>query len=395
MTKRTRNISDTFLVFIMMFACVSEFMAFDIHLSNMPEMGRDLHTTKFMVQMVFVLSLCESWIVALFWGQVSDAYGRRKIALIGMMFALIGQLGCVFAPTIWTLLFFRSLQYLFVGGMWAGLIGVLVEKFQDKEKLAKVFSFLDLLYPVTIMIAPIVGAYLGKYIGWRGNFAFLFVVQVIATFLIYLYLPETILKKSKLTFKVALINYKEIITNKTFMFLNIILCLIYVPIMIFTAHSPYLYIEYFKFSPQKFSIFQAIPMFVSLVSTLLYVRIIKKLHLNSAIKYGIYATLLFCVACVSLVTGLFSVSATGLAILIGLVCFANAFIRPSMETQFYSIFKEKSASVGAVNQASFALIVVPITTLCAHTFDGTPDSVLWWMIVPVVVTLVLCWKRFV
>lgn len=387
-----KKISDAFLIFIVLFACCSEFLAFDIHLPYMPEMGVELHTTKFMIQLIFILSLCESWVFQLFWGQISDAYGRRNIALISMFFALVGQLGCIFAQSISVLLLFRALQYFFVGGMWSGIIGVLVDKFGEKKKLARVFSFIDLLYPLTIMIAPVLGAFLGGYVGWRGNFAFLFLIQLIATVLVFLYLPETILKKSKLTFQKALGSYKEIITNKKFMRLNVIICLLYAPITLFTAHSPYIYIEYFNFSQQKFSLFQALPMLISFCSTLIYVNVIKKINLNIAIKYGVYVVYLFCISCTLLILGVFSCVAIYLAIIVSLISFACSFIRPSMESQLYTIFKEKAASAMAVNIASFSLIVTPITMICAAMFDGSPKYVLWWMLLPGVVISVLCFK---
>ncbi len=47
-----KKISDAFLIFIVLFACCSEFLAFDIHLPYMPEMGVELHTTKFMIQLI-------------------------------------------------------------------------------------------------------------------------------------------------------------------------------------------------------------------------------------------------------------------------------------------------------------------------------------------------------
>ena len=298
-----------------------------------------------------------------------------------MIIALIGQFGCMIAPSIGLLLFFRCIQYLFVGGMWVSLIGVIVDTFKNEEKRAKVFSLFDLLFPITITISPIIGAFLGSYLGWRGNFVFLFIIQFIAFILIYLFLPETLHKKSNLNLKSAIKDFKEIFGNHKVMSINICLSFLFVPFIIFTVHSSYIFIEYYGFTQREFSFYQSIPMFILFISSLLYNLIINKIHAKVAIRIGMLSLIIFMMLMFFIIIKVIDISALNFTLFMGFVAFANSFVRPSLETKLFSFFPEKTATLNGVIMFSFSLIVGSITTICAKMFDGAPKHVVLWLFI--------------
>ena len=134
-------------------------------------------------------------------------------------------------------------------------------------------------------------------------------------------------------------------------------------------------------------------MFVSFIATLFYINIIRKTQINVAIKAGFYILIIFCIFGILLNSSIIQSSSVNLVILISISVFSDKFMRPGLETELFSIFKEKAASALAVNIASFSLITAPMTAACAHTFDGTPKSILLWMICPGILTIVLYYVK--
>ena len=390
-----KKISNRVLLCILFFACVVDFLSLDIHLPNIVAMQNDLHTTKFMVQLVFIAASSISWIVQLFWGQFSDSYGRRNTIVVGMAMVIVGQIGCIFATTIEFLLFARIFEFLFVGAVWAAVTGLCADTFNDEKKLASVLSTLDLLYPVSIIVAPIIGAFLGEYVGWRGCFAFLAVLQIIAFVFIYFYIPETIAKTSKLNIKIIVANYKEIMKNKKYMLLNLTSCFIIAPLIMFTTHSAYLYINYFKCSSMSFSLYQAVPSLIGFFTVIVYIYAIKKTPIAVVEKYGVSFMILYCLLSILFLFNVFPNTPIVLALLMGVLIIAEKTIDPGILAQFGSIFKDKIASAFAFHFASLGVIVMPMTTLCARNFDKTPtpSHVIYWMLFPALFSIFLCFYK--
>jgi MFS transporter, DHA1 family, multidrug resistance protein len=76
----------------------------------MPSLQQDLNTTYFLVG----ISLQMNWLVkgvsTLFWGNLSDIYGRKISILFSFVFYIVGTLGCYYAKNISGFLLARMVQ---------------------------------------------------------------------------------------------------------------------------------------------------------------------------------------------------------------------------------------------------------------------------------------------
>ena len=72
----------------------------DMYLPSLPSMGEYFKTTPSLVQLGLTASMIGLAAGQIFFGPLSDKYGRRSPLLAAMYLFIISTIGCIFAPTI-------------------------------------------------------------------------------------------------------------------------------------------------------------------------------------------------------------------------------------------------------------------------------------------------------
>jgi len=102
---------------------------------------------------------------------MSDHFGRRIIALIGLGIFFFGSLLCVAATHIYLLLIGRALQ----GIGFASASGVAAPAICDVytgQDLVRAFLYIGMTMAAMPVVAPLLGGYLQYYFNWRASFIF-------------------------------------------------------------------------------------------------------------------------------------------------------------------------------------------------------------------------------
>jgi DHA1 family bicyclomycin/chloramphenicol resistance-like MFS transporter len=141
----------------------------DMYLPSLPAMKADLATDVAAVQAtlsVFLLGLAVS---NLFYGPLSDRFGRRPVLLGGVFLYVAAGAACAFAPSIGFLVAARALQG--VGAASGMVLGrAVVRDIHGRERAAQVLAYMGTAMGAAPMIAPVAGGYLAAAFGWRANF---------------------------------------------------------------------------------------------------------------------------------------------------------------------------------------------------------------------------------
>ena len=82
----------------------------DMYLPSLPSMGEYFKTTPSLVQLGLTASMIGLAAGQIFFGPLSDKYGRRSPLLAAMYLFIISTIGCIFAPTIEIFVILRLLQ---------------------------------------------------------------------------------------------------------------------------------------------------------------------------------------------------------------------------------------------------------------------------------------------
>jgi len=165
-------------------------LAIDIFLPALPVMALDFSAAINEMQWgvgVFLFSLGVGQLLS---GPLSDRFGRRPVALGGV---IIYGLSSLFAATSTNLEFF--LLWRIVQGLGACAIVVAafasVRDKYDALQSGVIYSYLSGIICCVPAIAPLLGGILTEQWGWRSNFYVMFGYAVIAGIIILIGLPET------------------------------------------------------------------------------------------------------------------------------------------------------------------------------------------------------------
>lgn len=146
-------------------------LSVNIFLPSMPGLTRELNTDYATVQLTLSLYLIGLAFSQLFYGPLSDRFGRRPLMLWGLCLFISGSLICALAPTISVLIGGRVLQA--VGGSAGVVLGrAMVRDMYERDRAASMIAYITMAMVVAPMLAPIIGGILDEWLGWRFSFAF-------------------------------------------------------------------------------------------------------------------------------------------------------------------------------------------------------------------------------
>jgi DHA1 family bicyclomycin/chloramphenicol resistance-like MFS transporter len=271
-----------------------------MYLPALPELAGFFQTTDNVLRVSIMISPFISAFAGLFYGSMSDKYGRRPIILLCLFIFSIGSLWCAFSESATEFLIARSVQAMGSTGMGLQTITVISDKFKGLT-LARYLSIYSVLYPTTYAVAPNIGAFLMLYTSWRGIFYFLTLTGSGLMIFLYIILPETLNLKS-ITHQPAVSisgwfsDVRRIFMTKP-IFRNMALTNALASIMnnIFITNSPFIFEQHFSLTKTQFANISIIPHSFNIIGCLLYSFLLKSYSPKSCLNIGRIVTLSFMV----------------------------------------------------------------------------------------------------
>ncbi len=159
----------------------------------------DFSITPATMQQTISVYLVAYAVMSLFYGPLSDAYGRRSVIVYSLVLYVAATIGCALSPNIETLLVFRSLQGISAG---AGVIvgrAIIRDRF-DGADAQRLMSQVSLIFAMAPAIAPIVGGWILGFSQWRAIFFALAAFTVVLLMVAVGALPETLPKQHRSRF---------------------------------------------------------------------------------------------------------------------------------------------------------------------------------------------------
>ena len=188
---------------------------------------RSLHLSPDMLSLCLGVSLFATGLGGIIFGALGDKYGRKKVLQWTIIIYSIGTFLCAFTWSFYSLVLFRFLTGLGVGGEWATGQIYINETFPDKLR-AKYGAFMQSGAPVGVILASIVGGVITPIIGWRYTFL-ISIIPAIMVILIRRYLKESdvwIQNKDQYVNKNIFQEFKELISkeHRKIFLISLILC---------------------------------------------------------------------------------------------------------------------------------------------------------------------------
>lgn len=193
--------------------------AIDTYLPAFDRIAGDLGVDAVLMQHTLSVYLMSFAVMSLFWGTLSDSFGRRPVIIAALFIFLVGSIGSALAPSYGWLLFFRGLQGCSAGA--GRIVGqALARDRYHGAEAQRLFANMAMVFSLAPAIAPIIGGYLTAYVGWRSIFVLLTVLPLLLIAANWRYLPETLPPKSRqgLRLMPILRNYLHVVRNVQFLF---------------------------------------------------------------------------------------------------------------------------------------------------------------------------------
>ncbi len=136
-------------------------------------------TTESMVNLTLSSYFITYAIGLLFWGPLSEKFGRKPILLIGIGAYMLASIACAMAGSIEHLIGSRVLQAFAGSAITVVSTAIVKDMFEGRER-EKIMATIMSLVIIAPMVAPVLGAFLLKVASWRMMFVTLAVFGAFA-----------------------------------------------------------------------------------------------------------------------------------------------------------------------------------------------------------------------
>ena len=203
------------------------------------QMGQDLRADKLGMQQTISVYLFAYAVMSVFHGPLSDAIGRRRVILCGLVVFTLASVGCAMATDMGSLLVFRAVQ-----GLSAG-VGVVVGRavirdLFDGPNAQRLLSQVSMIFGIAPAIAPIIGGWILGWARWPAIFWFLVLFSLVLLVATWRWLPETLPlpQRRSLAPRSLLRDYATIFLNGRFQRLAAASAFNFSALFLFIASAP-------------------------------------------------------------------------------------------------------------------------------------------------------------
>ncbi|GAK21184.1 LOW QUALITY PROTEIN: multidrug resistance protein D [Vibrio sp. JCM 19052] len=185
---------------------------------SLPWIAKDFHISLDQAQLLVSVYLLGFGPSQFIYGPVSDALGRKKVLLAGLLIAMLGLLMIIFLSHTFT----GMVAGRFLQGLGTGCCAVLArastrDRFNGPE-LPVALSYIAMAASITPLVAPVIGGFINAHFGWTIVFISLLGYVLLAWTVIVFRFQETITQTSALPSpKKMLLQYRDLLTSRYFM----------------------------------------------------------------------------------------------------------------------------------------------------------------------------------
>jgi DHA1 family bicyclomycin/chloramphenicol resistance-like MFS transporter len=202
-------------IWLLVMITISGTLAMHMFVPALPYAAHHFSTDMATMQMTISLYIIGLAVGQLFYGPLSDAFGRRPLVMIGLAVYTVAGLAAAFAGNVHQLIAARLLQAL---GGCAGLVlgRAIVRDTAKSDKAVRQLALMNLMTMVGPGLAPVIGGAVSAAFGWRGIFALLTMLGATALVMTWRLLPETGRPTGRFSPAILVNDYKSLLRSPLF-----------------------------------------------------------------------------------------------------------------------------------------------------------------------------------
>jgi DHA1 family bicyclomycin/chloramphenicol resistance-like MFS transporter len=217
----------------------------DTYLPSFPDIAAELVASPLQMQQTMSLYLLAFALSTLFYGPLSDSFGRRYMAVAALLLYSASSLGCALALNIDQLILMRIGQGLAAS---AGLVigRAMIRDCYQGPAAQRVMARMMLIFAIAPAVAPVVGGWLHDLFGWRAVFWFLAALGLGLAVMLLLGSSETHPREERQSIHPAVVGraYLAVSTSPRFMGLALTFALMFGGFFLYVAGAPHIIYEH-------------------------------------------------------------------------------------------------------------------------------------------------------
>ena len=162
----------------------------DTYVASLPQIGRAFGASTASVQATITCYLIGFATGQVFYGPLSDRFGRRPLVLVGLALYVTASIVCMFSTSIVMLIVARVAQALGAAGPII-LSRAIVRDSHEGAQASRQFAVMSMIMGVMPIGMPIVGGFMQAHFGWQASFVVMAAVAATVLAFVIATLPET------------------------------------------------------------------------------------------------------------------------------------------------------------------------------------------------------------
>lgn len=262
------------------------FCALHMVVPTLPILARVFNRGAAEVQLVLTLYFLGIAIGQLFYGPVSDRFGRRPVLLAGLWLFLAGTALCGFAPSLPVLIGGRVAQAI---GACAGLVlgRAIIRDVYDRDASVRGIAIVMMAMTLVPAVSPAIGAYVSQWFGWRAMFALHAVFGLSVLAWTQRRLAETRTESIPLNLPGIGRSYRTLLGSPAVLCFGLCTAFTSASWFTFIASAPYLLSETLHQPPSTYGIMIIFPMAAYIAGNAAAARFARRVGSNAMILFGV------------------------------------------------------------------------------------------------------------
>lgn len=233
----TANSPEFLLFLVCLFASAGQ-LAIDIYVPALPAMARFFSTSPQAIQSSVSGYMAAYALGQLVFGPVADAYGRKRVLAFGLIVYTLGCLLSLGAPNLETFVLARCLQGFGIATTNLLAKAIITDSFSG-HALVHAFTYMSIAWGLAPIIAPVIGAHLQTWFGWRACLVFLLVYSLVMWALLWRY-RETLRQPVRLELRTLTANAGKVLSSPVFQSCFLAQGLCYSILLVFNIVGPFM-----------------------------------------------------------------------------------------------------------------------------------------------------------